>query len=158
VYHGGSVMSGGVTIHTIFWNGGNAGAFPGSPRAGVADYQQAIETFFTDVSGASTGTSGQTCTLAACAVFTVLPQYAMGTKVGAITSGSYSISYDQSADSITDSDPYPATDLQCASPNNTPVACITDGQIQTEIDKEAPINERGLHNIWFVFLPPGVDE
>jgi hypothetical protein len=160
VYHGGSVMAGGVTIHTIFWNGGTQ-TFPPSPGFGVASYENTVKNFFTDVSAASTGTMGQTCTSAACNVFTVLTQYAQGTKPGAITSGSYSISYNRVADSINDSDPYPAVDLQCASPNNTPFACITDGQVQTEIDNviqnTAP-TERGLNNIWFVFLPPGVDE
>ena len=150
-------MAGGVTIHTIFWNGGTQ-TFPASPAFGVASYENTIKNFFTDVSAGSTGMLGQTCTTAACSVFTVLTQYAEGTKPGDITSGSYSISYNKATDSIDDSDPYPAVDLQCASPNNTPFACITDGQIQTEIDKIAPTNERGLNNIWFVFLPPGVDE
>ena len=54
--------------------------------------------------------------------------------------------------------PYPAVADQCASPNSDTRRCITDGQIQTEIDTVAPTNERGLDNIWFVFLPPDVDE
>ena len=37
-YHGGSVMAGGVTVHTIFW--APAGfAFQGSPGAGIPTYK-----------------------------------------------------------------------------------------------------------------------
>jgi hypothetical protein len=157
-YHGGTVMTGGITVHTIFWSGGIPNAFPASPGFGIAGYERTIQNFYTDVAAASTGTSGQSCTTVACAVFTVLPQYAQGTIGNPITSGKYTISYKRATDSINDSHPYPPVDVQCASPNNTPFACITDGQIQTEIDNIAPTNERGLHNLWFVFLPAGVDE
>jgi hypothetical protein len=30
--HGGSVMAGGITVHAIFWNGGNPNAFQGRPE------------------------------------------------------------------------------------------------------------------------------
>ncbi len=165
-YHGGPVMSGGVTIHTIFWDGGGTKPFPASPNASasVPSYEGLIEQFFTDVAAGSTGISpaAGACTTATqsdCNEFTVLPQYAEQTGSGAVSTGSYSISYDDTNpfQLILDHDAYPSVSLQCASPNNAPV-CITDGQIQTEIDKLAPSNERGLHDIWFVFLPPGVDE
>ena len=160
-YHGGSVMAGGVTIHAIYWDGGGTNPFPGAPQMGVPDYEGLINQFFGDVSAASTHGSGAAgaCTTTAqsnCNVFTVLPQYAEGTAPGAITSGSYDITY---ATPIVDPDPYPDKSIQCQSPDNAPV-CVTDGQIQTEIDSEIAANSgtRGLGNLWFVFLPPGVDE
>ena len=52
---------------------------------------------------------------------------------------------------------FPAVADQCSSPNGVPT-CITDAQIQAEIDAVAPSSERGLNNIWFVLLPPNVDE
>src|SRR4051794_14957400 len=48
-YHGGSVMVGGVTVHTIFWSGANgAHPFNPSPQAGVPSYEGMIQQFFTD--------------------------------------------------------------------------------------------------------------
>jgi hypothetical protein len=159
-YHGGSVMAGGVTIHAIYWDGGT-NPFPGSPQSGVPTYEGLINQFFGDVAAARTNGSGAagactTATQSNCNVFTVLPQYAEGTRPGAITSGSYDIT---DATPIVDHDAYPAKSIQCQSPNNSPV-CVTDGQIQTEIDNEitATGGSRGLNNLWFVFLPPGVDE
>ncbi len=78
----------------------------------------------------------------------------MGTKPGSITAGDYGITYGAP---VNDTDPYPAAADQCASPEGD-AACITDGQIQSEIDAVAPANQRGLNNLWFVFLPPNVDE
>ena len=156
-YHGGSVMAGGVTIHTIFW-APPGHPFQGSPGGGVPTYAGLIQQFFTDVA-ADSGASG-TCTPGECNVFTVQRQYAEGTSVGQITPGAYSISYDAAADSVIDSNPYPGKADQCASPAGTAV-CVTDGEIQSEIDRivqSTPGTPRGLNNLWFVFLPPGVDE
>jgi hypothetical protein len=162
-YHGGSVMSGGVTVHTIFWDGGTQ-TFPGSPQPGAPSYEGLIEKFFSDVAAASTGAAGAAgaCSAGApsnCNVFTVLPQFAQGTTPGGVTSGSYSLSYDSSSagDVVLDHNPYPPVADQCDSPQNTQI-CVTDGQVQSEIDSIAPANQRGLHNFWFVFLPPNVDE
>jgi hypothetical protein len=161
VYHGGPVMAGGVTVHEIFWDGGT-NPFPASPNPGasVPSYEGLIEQFFSDIHSAETGTSGAsgactTSTQADCNVFTVLPQYAEGTSPGSITSGAYTINV---ATPIIDTDAYPAKSIQCQSPDDTPV-CVTDGQIQTEIDSEITNTggSRGLNNLWFVFLPPGVD-
>ncbi len=155
-YHGGSVMAGGVTIHTIFWTGGT-NPFPGSPQAGAPSYEGTIQQLYTDVANDSSGQTGRNCTSADCNVFTVLPQYAEGTTPGGVTKNSYTISYNSGTDSQVDTDPYPDPSVQCSSPDNSAV-CITDGQVQAEIDKIAPANERGLHNLWYVFLPPNVDE
>jgi hypothetical protein len=150
-YHGGSVMPGGITMHLIFWTGGT-NPFQGQPAGAPANYEGMIERLFTDVAHDSGGSAN---------VFSVLPQFAQGTRPGAITPGNYSISYSTAApnDTIIDSNPYPAVADQCASPQDTAI-CITDGQVQSEVDHIVSTHggARGLHNMWFVFLPPGVDE
>lgn len=155
-YHGGSVMTGGVTLHTIFW--APAGfAFQGSPRSGIPTYEGLIQQFFSDVA-ANTGAPG-TCTPHDCNVFTVERQYGQGTSVGQITPGTYALSYNPAADTVNDTDPYPSKASQCASPSGAAV-CITDGEVANEVDRvvQSTGGARGLHNLWFVFLPPGVDE
>jgi hypothetical protein len=156
-YHGGPVMAGGVTVHTIFW-AAPGHPFQGSPGAGIPTYKGLLQQFLSDVS-AGTGSSGN-CSGADCNVFTIERQYGSGTGVGQITPGSYGISYNAATDSVDDSDPYPAKSAQCASPSGTAV-CITDAEIRNEVDhvvQSTPGTPRGLHNLWFVFLPPGVDE
>ena len=157
-YHGGQTMTGGVTTHTIFWTGGT-NPFQGRPPGAPHDYIGMIEQYLTDVSDASTGTSGQTCTSAHCNVFTVEPQFGWGTTPGGITHGAYTVKYNQSADAIIDTQPYPSKSVQCASPQNT-ATCITDAQVQAEINRiiNATHGSRGLHDIWYVYTPPDVDE
>jgi hypothetical protein len=79
--------------------------------------------------------------------------------VGQVAAGSTGISYNAATDSIDDANPYPSKADQCASPNGVAV-CLTDSQIRSEIDRvvQSTGGGRGLNNIWFVFLPPGVDE
>jgi hypothetical protein len=142
LYHGGSVMRG-VTVHTIFW--APAGhQFDGGP-AGSRSYVQLIQQFFTDLAHDS-GTSGN--------ALGVLDEYGDGAGKGL-----YSISYNAATDSIDATDPYPSRDQQCASPSGV-ATCITDLELQTEIDHiittHAP-SARGLHDLWFMFLPPDVD-
>ena len=150
-YHGGSVMAGGITMHLIFWTGGT-NPFQGQPPGAPADYVGMVERLFTDVSHDSGSMAN---------IFSVLPQFAEGTAPGAITPGDYSIAFNAASadDVIMDSDPYPAMADQCASPNDTAI-CITDGQVQTEVDHIVSThgNGRGLHDMWFMFLPAGVDE
>ncbi len=47
-YHGGQVMAGGVTVHTIFW-APSGFAFQGSPGGSAPTYEGTIEKFYTDV-------------------------------------------------------------------------------------------------------------
>jgi hypothetical protein len=162
-YHGGQVMTGGVTLHAIFWDGNGAEPFEGSPGSGIPDYKGMIERFFTDVAAGSTGTSGQSCTTAHCNDFTVEPQFGQegaGTPPS-VTPGENTLSFDKTHanDVIVPTDPYPSKADQCASPSNAAV-CVTDAQIQAEVDEVASAygNSRGLNNIWYVFLPPNVDE
>jgi hypothetical protein len=152
-YHGGSVMTGTVTVHTIFW------APPGySFQAG---YQSLVQQFFTDVAGDTSATGA--CTTSDCNAFTDLEQYGQETGVDqasppGVTPGSYDIAYTTADDSITDSDSYPSSG-QCASPLGVET-CLTDAQVQAATDHEAPTmaGSRGLTNLWIVFLPQNVDE
>jgi hypothetical protein len=157
-YHGGQTMTGGITVHTIFWTGGT-NPFQGRPSGAPHDYIGMIQQYLTDVSDSSTGTSGQTCTATRCNVFTVEPQFGWGTTPGGITHGAYTVAYHRSTDTIIDSAPYPSKSEQCASPQNT-ATCITDAQVQAEINRiiNASGGSRGLHDIWYVFTPPDVDE
>ena len=75
-------------------------------------------------------------------------------------SGQYTINYNSGTDAINDTQPYPSSG-QCASPNNATGACLTDAQVQAEVDRVVQATggqPRGLHNLWYVFLPPNVDE
>lgn len=156
-YHGGPTMTGGVTVHTIFWAPSNY-PFVAQPPPGSKAYIPLIQQYLSDVATASTGPAGAPCTNAACNTFTVEAQYGWGTTPGAITPGDNAINYTVAADSLTDTHPYPKSG--CTSPGDT-TACLTDPQIQAEIDRIVqltPGHPRGLHNLWFVFLPPNVDE
>jgi hypothetical protein len=145
VYHGGTVMSGTVTVHTIFW--APAGyRFGGSPGAGVLGYEPLIQRFLTDAAHDSGGQGN---------VFSVLAQY--GQKSAA---GRYSIAYDPATDSIDDTSPYPRQSAQCPSPAGT-ATCVTDVELAREINRMIAAHDPrgyGLHDVWEVFLPPGVDE
>jgi hypothetical protein len=142
VFHGGSVMRQ-VTVHTIFW-APSGYHFDGSPAAGIPGYEQLIQRFFTDVA-ADSGTVSN--------AFSMLRQY--GDSAGP---GQYAISYNAAADSVDDTAPYPTSD-RCASPAGI-ATCLTDLQLQREIDRMIQARDpsgRGLHDVWFVFLPPDVD-
>jgi hypothetical protein len=141
-YHGGSVMAGGVTVHTVFW-APSGYSFQGSPGGSVPTYEGLIQQFFTDV--AHDSGAGGTCAASECNAFTVLTQYAEGTSVGGVTAGAYDIAYNPAVDSIADGDPYPAKSEQCASPGGTDT-CVTDGQVQAEIDRliQSGAGARGL--------------
>lgn len=144
LYHGGAVMRN-VTIHTIFW--APAGyRYDGSPGAGAPGYVPLIQQFFADVAHDS-GSTGN--------VFSLLNQY--GDQSGV---GNYQIHYDEAVDSVRDTHPYPAATNQCPSPSGV-ATCITDLQVQREVDRvigAAGSPARGLTNIYFVLLPPDVDE
>ena len=147
-YHGAQVMAHGVTVHTIFW--GPAGSFHGSPRHGVLGYEALIERFFTDTARDSGRESN---------VYSTLIQYAQGRRPGAITPGKYAISYSKSKDNVIDTHPYPSKG-SCTSPRRFIHKCVTDAQLQREIDRviEHTHGKRGLMQLWFVFTPPKVDE
>jgi hypothetical protein len=144
VYHGGSVMSD-VTIHAVFW-APSGFQFEGSPSPGVLSYEQLVQQWFTDVAHDS-GTKTN--------IYSVLDEYGDGNGPGA-----YGISFNAAADTIDDTDPYPAGDEQCASPGGIST-CVTDVEVQEELDNVITAHDptgRGLHDLWFVFLPPNVDE
>jgi hypothetical protein len=144
-YHGGPVMRH-VTVHTVFWAPPGY-HFDGSPGPGTLGYRPLIEQFLADVAHASGSTSND--------VFSVLNEF--GDRGG---NGSYSIHYDPAVDSITDTNPYPVGSDQCPSPSGT-ATCLSDLQLQQELDKLIGPRggpARGLSNVWFIFLPPDVDE
>jgi hypothetical protein len=144
LYHGGVVMRN-VTIHTVFW--APAGyRYDGSPGAGALGYVALIQQFFADAAHDS-GSTGN--------VFSLLNQY--GDRSGV---GSYQIHYDAAVDSVSDTHPYPAATNQCPSPSGI-ATCVTDLQVQREVDRligAGGPGARGLTNIYFVLLPPDVDE
>jgi hypothetical protein len=144
LYHGGVVMRN-VTIHTVFW--APAGfRYDGSPGAGALGYVALIQQFFADAAHDS-GSTGN--------VFSLLNQY--GDQSGV---GSYQIHYDAAVDSVADTHPYPAATNQCPSPSGI-ATCVTDLQVQREVDRfigAGGPGARGLTNIYFVLLPPDVDE
>jgi hypothetical protein len=144
VYHGGLVMRGLVTVHTIFW-APSGFHFNGPPSGSGPSYEQLIQKFLVDVAHDS-GTAGN--------AFSVLNEFS--DRSG---HGGYNIAYNPAIDSIDATDPYPASSKQCASPSSI-TTCVTDLQLQQEIDKlikaHAP-SARGLHDVWFIFLPPDVD-
>lgn len=152
-YHGGSVMTGGVTVHTIFWAPPGF-KFQGSPGGATPTYKGMIEKFYTDVSAASGVTSKCDTETNPCNIFTTLPQFAEGTAPGEVSAGEYEIEYEP-ADSIMDTEPYPAPAEQCVSPQNAK-ACISDEQVQEQVNEviEEEGGERGLNNLWFVFFRP----
>ncbi|MBV9002227.1 MAG: hypothetical protein JO304_24435 [Solirubrobacterales bacterium] len=152
-------------------------AFQGSPGTGIPTYEGMIEQYYTDVAAAGTGTGpGPGCSTTACNDFTVESQYGNGTKLGGISSGINTINFKNvsqtfsgsetltPADSVIfDSSPYPTAGNgpgQCTSPEDTR-ACVLDSALQTEVDnvvQHTTGTPRGLNNLWYVFLPPDVDE
>jgi hypothetical protein len=144
LYHGGQVMRN-VTIHTVFW--APAGEhYDGSPGAGALGYVPLIQQFFSDVARDSGSTAN---------IFSLLDQF--GDRSG---NGSYQIHYDPAVDSVSDTQPYPGATNQCPSPSGV-ATCITDLQVQREVDRLIGPGDpaaRGLTNIYFVLLPPDVDE
>jgi hypothetical protein len=143
VYHAGTVMRG-VHIHTIFW-APRGFQFSGSPGDGVLGYEAMIQRFLADVAHDSGTTANG---------FGVLREYPQ--RGGA---GLYNVSYDAASDSIDDTDPYPPQSKQCPSPAGI-ATCVTDVQLRQEIDKVVRAHDppgRGLHDLWFIFLPPNVD-
>ncbi len=144
VYHGGSVMHG-VHVHTVFWAPPGF-SFSGAPSSGVLGYEPLMQQFLTDAahdSGARTND------------FSILAQY--GDASGP---GTAAITYAPAGDSIDDADPYPTQSHQCASPGGATV-CVTDLAVEQELDRVVSAHDpagRGLHDLWVLLLPPGVDE
>lgn len=144
LYHGGAVMRN-VTIHTVFW--APAGYhYDGSPGSGALGYVPLIQQFLSDVAHDSGSTAN---------VFSLLNQF--GDRSG---DGTYQIHYDPAVDSVADTHPYPAAATQCPSPSGV-ATCVTDLQVQREVDRLIGTSDpaaRGLTNVYFVLLPPDVDE
>jgi hypothetical protein len=177
VYHGGQTMTGGVEVHAIFWTPeGTNTSFPVGPNGKTTP--EMLSQFYQDVSAAGTGTSGapgpcDSSHQSNCNMFTTEPQFAWGTSPGHITSGDNTINFNPATttfpsgfnpanDVIMDTDPIPGG-TQCSSPLAAK-HCILDSQVQTEVANlvesagGASGGKSGLRNLWYVFLPPDVDE
>lgn len=144
VFHGGTVMRG-AHLHTVFWAPPRY-AFGASPGSGAPAYEPLVQGFLADTAHDS-GATGN--------VFSVLAQYGDGSGPG-----SYALTYNAATDSIDDADPFPAAGAQCQSPAGL-TACVTDLQLERELDRVVSTHDpagRGLHDLWIVLLPPGVDE
>ena len=145
VYHGGDVMRN-VTLHTIFW-APPGHHFDGPPSPGTLGYEALVKQFLVDVAHDSKDPAGN--------AFSTLVQYGDGHGPGATN-----ITYDPATDSTDLSDEYPPLKQQCASPASI-ATCVTDLQLEQQVDRTIGPNDsrgRGLRNIWFVVLPPDVDE
>ncbi len=143
VYHGGDVMHN-VTVHTIFWAPPGY-RFTGPPSPGTLGYEPLIKQFLVDVAHDSVSPHN---------AFSTLTQYH-----DARGPGSARIAYDPATDSLDLNASFPARRHQCASPSGI-ATCITDLQLERQLDGvigAANRTARGLSNIWFVFLPPDVD-
>ncbi len=175
VYHGGSVMRSGTEIHLIFWqpSGQTTDEFEGGDTSNGfnGQYVSLIRQFYSDVAQDTAGSSPCDNGTDDCNVFSVLKQFGDESNVdqsspATANSGAYNITFNDNVnngsnggDVIDDTDQYPGQSQQCQSPQNAG-ACVTDAQIQTEIDHLISTDggSRGLTNLWFVFLPANVDE
>ncbi len=132
IYHGGRIMPRTV-VHPIFWS--DAGhPFPAGYETGVSQY-------FTDIAADSGRHTN---------VYSVATQYFDKKRSGRIRNR---VAYDVT---------YSGTPIDVTSPfnNGCPVvatytACVTDGQVRSVVRTVALT--RGLTDIYFVFLPEGVD-
>jgi hypothetical protein len=127
-YHNGSVLPS-STVHEIFWDPFAQGYPTG--------YESAIEQYFTDVAADSVIASKQN-------VYSVLHQYA--------DNNGHHANY-----AVTDGGPLldsTAVTSACT-PDSGFAHCVTDAQVRAEVVADFP--SRGAHDIYFVFLPPGLD-
>ena len=95
LYRAGTVMTGGVTVHTIFW-APSGYSFQGSPGAGIPTYKGLIEQFYTDVAKSSGVENKCDSPTEPCNLFTDLTQYGEGTLGESVSPGEYKIAYEKS--------------------------------------------------------------
>lgn len=176
VYHGGPTMSNpaGVTVHAIFWTPDGT-SFPTGPTIGN---QALITRFYSDVSAESNVASPCDSATDQCNVFSVENQYGSGTTPANLVAGNYKVNFNSTSqaydgsqntlsatdDVITDTDAPPALPsgvTACSSPLAAKY-CILDSQVQDEVSKivtaSGGSSEAGTTNLWYVFLPPDLDE
>jgi PKD domain len=132
-------------IHLIFWQGK-----PGAPGEGAvepfpANYEPTIVRYFQDVakeSGSSTN------------VFAVDPQYGEEDSEGKYLPGEYALNgtVETVVDKTSFNLPSKCTDKTEASLG----PCVSDSELQGEVEKYAGATPKGLHDIYVVFTPPGV--
>ncbi|HKD95607.1 MAG TPA: hypothetical protein VKB43_12950, partial [Gaiellaceae bacterium] len=127
-YHGGPVLHQ-TTAHAIFW-------IPAGYSVS-ANYESVIDSYFQNVAAVSGRSDND---------YSVAAQYGDSSGPGA-----YQVSF---GGSVVDTDPYPANGC---TDGPLPV-CLTDAQLQTEIDKVISAHgwQAGLSNEFFIFTPPPV--
>jgi hypothetical protein len=148
-YRGGPVLRD-PTVHLIFWQGAveediskeeHVSLFPGH-------YIETVKRYFEDLahdSGAQTN------------AFAVDPQYG-DEQSGHYTPGEYALSFSGSTGVIVDNTSFPKrSSVECPDENAYAKGpCLLDSDIQEEVKKYAG-TEKGLHDIYLVLTPPGVD-
>jgi PKD domain len=150
-YRGGPVLRD-PTVHLIFWQGQveediskepNVALFPGR-------YIETVKRYFEDVahdSGAQTN------------VFAVDPQYYDVNGKREAVAGEYALTFTAASDLTVDNAPFPKhTLVECNDENEYAKGpCLLDSDIQKEVEKVAGTSEAGLHDVYLVLTPPGVD-
>jgi PKD repeat protein len=135
-YNGGPVMPSNTDI-MVFWspNGSKAYGSPGYPH----EYVSGIEQYWKDLQANSGGNQN---------VDSTSTQY--GDLTGAFAR--YQVTY---GGAILDTDPYPTSQCPAAAPLTN---CLTDAQIQAEVEKVAAANNipADLSHELFVITPPNV--
>jgi hypothetical protein len=135
-FHGGAVLHG-HKAYLIYWQPSNGGKgvqpFP-------AGYQAATDTYMARVAAAAGSHDN---------VYSVATQYSDSNGPA-----SYGVSY-APVQSLSDTDPLPASG--CDDPGLSGNACMTDSQLQDEIDTFVQSRglPRGLGAIYFLVTPPG---
>jgi hypothetical protein len=138
--HGGPVLHAN-TAYVIYWQPPGAAGVSAFPSG----YQQAINDYFTRV-------AQDAAAAARTNVYAVATQYRDANGAAA----AYGSSFSATADTYLATDPLPAPDSNCSDPHYA--ACVTDAQIQHEIDAVATRNHwpRGVGSIFFLATPPGL--
>jgi hypothetical protein len=131
-YNGGPVMPSN-TDYMVLWSPGGLSAYP-------AGYVSGLATFFTDLAHDSGGHQN---------VDSVSSQY--NDSTGAFAN--YQTTF---GGALVDTDPYPATECPAAAPVS---ACLTDAQIQTELEQFVAARglKTDLSHEYFLLPPPHVE-
>ena len=149
-------MTGGVEVHAIFW--APPGTVPGfAPRRPAPGLRRDDREFFTDVAADSGPATEQLHAVDVMQHLLDADPVRPG-RPGNTSSRHYSIAFN-SAIRRRDPGPNPTATDHCAR-RRTSSACILDSSSSRRSTRSpAPTaTPRGLHNLWYVFLPPDVDE
>ncbi len=135
LYHGGQAITGGVTNYAVYW-------LPSSWSYTSPNYETLINQYFTNVAADSGKPTN---------VYTTDTEYY--DKIVRQNSIQYSQTF---GGALIDSDPFPTNG--CTDPTHTFTTCITDSQLQTELQSylTAQSLPADLSHDYFVFFPPNL--